>query len=161
MKKICLLFLIILVLAGCATTVRYFPYTQQRFPAKSFYYFVTISPGSQHPPASEPYTVIGKVQVSGHASDGVTDKILMDQAKTVARKRGADAIINVKTKNFGYSGMYIVPGHVSYRSFMVRRHEEVVVARYHPERQIPYSDILLTFEGDLIVFSPLVPQANK
>ena len=54
--------------------------------------------------ASNPYYVIGKVSIEGFASNGVSPESLTNQAKEIARKRGADAIINARTVVFRYYG---------------------------------------------------------
>lgn len=145
MKKIFLTVLLVLGLAGCATTLRYQSYTPERFPPKSKYFDVAMFYNAQHPPASAPYTVIGQVDIEGYASDGVSPGMLRQQAGTFARKRGADAIINVKLQVTPYSGTYVVPGHYGYY-------------HYHPARYIPYGDTFLSFSGDLIIFTPAPQQ---
>jgi hypothetical protein len=103
-KQILLLGLCLLVLAGCATSTRYINYTDQRFPPKDQYYVVNVYSQAQPIPASNPYYVIGKVSVEGFASNGVNPEGLTNQAKAIARKRGADAIINATTEVFHYYG---------------------------------------------------------
>ena len=100
--KIVLLGFAALVLAGCAMTSRYDGYTKQHFAAKDQYFNVNIYSQSQPLRADKPYYVIGKVSVEGFASDGVTPQTLTDRAKRIARLKGADAIINVKTEEFRY-----------------------------------------------------------
>jgi hypothetical protein len=102
LKKSLLLSLFVLFLAGCAISSRYVNYTDQRFPPKDPYYVVNVYPESQSIGANNPYYVIGKVSVEGFASDGVSPAGLTNQAKVIARKRGADAIINAKTEAFRY-----------------------------------------------------------
>jgi hypothetical protein len=46
--------------------------------------------------------VIGKVSIEGFAGNGVSPETLTHQAKDIARKRGADAIINARTEVFRY-----------------------------------------------------------
>ena len=101
-KRILGLGMFVLVLAGCATSTRYINYTEQRYPPKDEFYSVNVYPQSQKLDASNPYYVIGKVSVEGFASNGVNPDSLSAQAKEVARKRGADAIINAKTEIFRY-----------------------------------------------------------
>jgi len=101
-KKILFLGLFVLVLAGCATSTRYVNYTDQRFPPKDQYYTVNIYPVTQALAASNPYYVIGKVSIEGLASSGVSPETLANQAKKIARRRGADAIINAKTEAYRY-----------------------------------------------------------
>ena len=101
-KKILLLGLFVLVLAGCATSTRYVNYTGQRFPPKDALYAINVYPESQALPAGNPYYVIGKISVEGFASNGVSPASLTNQAKEIARKRGADAIINAGTVAFRY-----------------------------------------------------------
>ena len=101
-NKILYLGLFILVLAGCATSTRYVGYTAQRFPPKDALYAVNVYPESQALPAGNPYYVIGKVSIEGFASNGVSPASLTNQAKEIARKRGADAIINAGTAAFRY-----------------------------------------------------------
>ena len=101
-KRIFFLGLFVLVMAGCATSTNYVNYTDQRFPPKDQYYAVNIYPYTQTLPASNPYYVIGKVSIEGFASNGVSPETLAIHAKTIARKRGADAIINAKTEAFRY-----------------------------------------------------------
>jgi hypothetical protein len=100
--KILLLGFVALVLAGCATSTRYVDYTDQRFPPKDQYFAVNVYPETQAIPASNPYYVIGKVSIEGYASDGVTPETLANQARSIARKRGADAIINSRTEIIRY-----------------------------------------------------------
>ena len=101
-KKILLLGLFVLVLAGCATSTRYVGYTPQRFPPKDERYAVNVYPESQVLSAGNPYYVIGKVSIEGFVSNGVSPASLTNQAKEIARKRGADAIINAGTQAFHY-----------------------------------------------------------
>ncbi len=103
-KRILLLGLLILGLAGCATSSNYINYTDQRFPPKDDYYVVNVYSQAQPQPASNPYYVIGKVSVEGFASNGVSPETLTSQARKIARKRGADAIINASTLVFRYYG---------------------------------------------------------
>jgi hypothetical protein len=63
---------------------------------------VNVYPQSQSIGASNPYYVIGKVSIEGFVSYGVTPESLTDQARGIARKRGADAIINARTEVFRY-----------------------------------------------------------
>jgi hypothetical protein len=93
-----------LILAGCATSTRYVNYTVERFPPKDQFYAMNVYPVSQALPATNPYYVIGKVSIEGFASNGVSPESLTNQAKVIARKRGADAIINVRTEMFRYYG---------------------------------------------------------
>ena len=76
----------------------------QRFPPKDEFYTVNVYPESQALAASNPYYVIGKVSIEGFASNGVSPETLTNQAKEIARKRGADAIINARTEVFRYYG---------------------------------------------------------
>ena len=101
-KQILLLGLFVLVLAGCATSTSYDSYTYQRFPPKGEFYAVNVYPESQALGASNPYYVIGKISIEGFASNGVNPGSLTNQAKVIARKRGADAIINAKIAEFHY-----------------------------------------------------------
>ncbi len=103
-RKILLLTLVVLALAGCATSTSYVNYTEQRFPPKDEFYTVNVYPESQVQSASNPYYVIGKVSIEGFASNGVSPETLTNQAKVIARKRGSDAIINAKTEVFHYYG---------------------------------------------------------
>lgn len=101
-KRILLIGFFVLVLAGCATSTRYINYTDQRFPPKDPYYTVNIYSQAQPQPVSNPYYVIGKVSIEGFASNGVSPESLTNQARGIARKRGADAIINATTQVFHY-----------------------------------------------------------
>ena len=100
--KILLLGLMVLGLAGCATSTRYDNYTDQRFPPKDPYYIVNVYPETQALRAANPYYVIGKVSIEGFASNGVSPETLANQARSIARKRGADAIINSRTEIIQY-----------------------------------------------------------
>lgn len=146
MKKLWLISLMAMSFLGCATSVRYTSYTDQRLTVKPKDYLVTIYPRSVRLPAVQPYRVIGKVEVKGYASDGVTPEELMERARTVARGKGADAIINAVTQERSYGGMYVERGYWRYH-------------HYHPQRYIPYRNTLLWFNGDLIVYDP-VPITN-
>ena len=101
-NKILCLCLFILVFAGCATSTRYVGYTPQRFPPKDENYTVNVYLESQALSVGNPYFVIGKVSIEGFASNGVSPASLTNQAKEIARKRGADAIINAGTVAFRY-----------------------------------------------------------
>ena len=103
-NKVLLLGFIALVLAGCATSTRYVSYTPQRFPAKDALYADSVYSQAQPLAASNPYYVIGNVSVEGFASNGVSPESLTNQAKKIARKRGADAIINAGTEAYRYYG---------------------------------------------------------
>jgi len=100
--KILFLGLMVLGLVGCATSTRYVYYTDQRFPPKDQYYNVNVYPQTQALAASTPYYVIGKVSIEGYASYGVTPEMLANQARNIARKKGADAVINAKTEIIHY-----------------------------------------------------------
>ncbi len=76
----------------------------RRFPPKDQYYTINVYPESQAVGANNPYYVIGKISIEGFASNGVTPETLTNQAKEIARKRGADAIINARTEVFRYYG---------------------------------------------------------
>jgi hypothetical protein len=139
MKKIILILLVVLSLAGCAISTRYMSYTKQRSPAKPKDYSITVYPASQRPPASQLYRVIGKVEVQGYASDRVSLDTLTQEAKNIAREQGADAIINADRLTKSYNGPFVVPGY--YGDY----HEPVVYARN--------GDTFLKFTGELIIFT--------
>lgn len=101
-NKLLVLSLFVLVLAGCATSTRYTSYTYEQFPPKDKSYTVSVYPQSQVPSIAKPYYVIGKISLEGFASNGVSPENLMGQAKEIARKRGADAIINAGTEIYRY-----------------------------------------------------------
>jgi hypothetical protein len=101
-KRILFLGLFVLILAGCATSTRYVNYTTEQFPPKDPLYNVNVYPQSQALPASNPYYVIGQVSIEGFASNGVSPEVLTSQAREIARRRGADAIINARTMAFRY-----------------------------------------------------------
>ncbi len=101
-NKMWLLGLAVLVLAGCATSTSYVNYTTQRFAPKDQFYTVNVYPESQALGVGRPYFVIGRVSIEGFASNGVNPGNLTNQAKEIARKRGADAIINARTVEFRY-----------------------------------------------------------
>ena len=100
--KMLLLGFTALLLAGCATSTRYDNYTEQRFPPKDQYYTVNVYPETQALPTANPYYVIGKVSIEVYASEGVNPEMLANQARSIARKRGADAIINSRTDIIRY-----------------------------------------------------------
>ena len=101
-RQVLFLGLFVLVLAGCATSTRYVNYTDQQYPPKDQFYAVNIYPETQPLGASRPYYVIGKFSIEGFASNGVNPETLSNRAKVIARKRGADAIINARTEIFRY-----------------------------------------------------------
>ena len=103
-KKILLLGVCALVLAGCATSTRYVSYTAERFPPKDELYTVNVYPSSPPPAVGNPYYVIGNVSIEGFVSNGVSPEGLANQAREIARKRGADAVINAKTVAYHYYG---------------------------------------------------------
>jgi hypothetical protein len=102
LKHALLIALMGLSLAGCATSSSYIHYTDQQYPPKDQYFNVNIYPASQVQSAVNPYYVIGKVSVEGFASSGVSPETLSSQAKVIARRRGADAIINARTEAIRY-----------------------------------------------------------
>ncbi|MBF0478018.1 MAG: lipoprotein [Candidatus Omnitrophica bacterium] len=140
MKKILLTIIVVFALSGCATSVRYVSYTGEKFIPKDKYYFVTMY-DAQPPSNTQVYTVIGKVEISGLASNGVSPELLKDQAKAISRKKGADAIINTKIEAASFSGVYAYTERSRYRHYRVTEY-------------IPYSDQRLTLSGELILFSP-------
>jgi hypothetical protein len=139
MKKIFLTVFVALSLAGCATSVRYISYTQEKLSPKSKYYYMNVYSVNQKVPESQVYRIIGKVEVKGNVSNGVTPDMLLEQAKNTARKKGADAIINVETKTMTNTSMYVTPGHYGYY-------------HYHPATYVPYQNTFLDFTGELVVY---------
>ena len=103
-KRILFLGLCVLILAGCATSTSYVNFTSQRFVPKDQSYIVNVYPATQTLGTANPYYVIGKFSIEGFASSGVSPETLIDRAKVIARKRGADAVINAKTEAFRYYG---------------------------------------------------------
>ena len=103
-QKLLFLGLFAIVLVGCATSTRYVDYTDQRFPPKDKYYTENVYSQAQPLSASNPYYVIGTVSIEGFTSNGVNPESLTNQARSIARKRGADAIINAETQVFHYYG---------------------------------------------------------
>jgi hypothetical protein len=101
-KKILSMGLMVLFLAGCATSTSYVNYTYHTFPPKDPGFAVNVYPVNQSPGAGKPYYVIGKISIEGFAGNGVSPEKLTNQAILIARKRGADAIINSKTAMFRY-----------------------------------------------------------
>jgi hypothetical protein len=91
-------------MAGCATSTRYVSYTPERFPPKDEIYTVNVYPAAQTLDPANPYYVIGSVSIEGFVSNGVSPESLTNQAREIARKRGADAIINASTLAFHYYG---------------------------------------------------------
>ncbi len=138
MKKTILFVLAALILAGCATSVRYVRYTDEKLPPKPKYYFITVY-DAQPPTTNAAYRIIGKVEISGYTNAGVTPEMLLDQAKAIAVKKGADAIINARTQAFDYSGVDVSPGYFHHHF-------------YRPPAYYYYTNTLLTFSGELIVF---------
>jgi len=103
-KRILFLGLFVLILTGCATSTRYVNYTLQRYPPKDPSFIENVYPESQALGAANPYYVIGNISIEGFASNGVSSESLTNQAKVIARKRGADAVINARTEAFRYYG---------------------------------------------------------
>jgi len=103
-NKIFLLGLFVLLLVGCATSSRYVNYTDQRYPPKDDSFTINVYSNPQALGTANPYYVIGKVVIEGFAGSGVNPAGLTVQAKAIARKRGADAIINARTEVFRYYG---------------------------------------------------------
>ena len=101
-NRIIFLGFLTLALAGCATSSSYLAYTAQHFPPKDPSVNINVYPHAL--PVTNPYYVIGKVAIEGFASDGVGADTLTRQAMSIARKRGADAIINAKTVVYHYYG---------------------------------------------------------
>jgi len=101
-NNLLILGLLVSVLAGCATSTSYVPYTGQRYVPKDELTTVNVYSQAQPQGPSNPYYVIGKVSIEGFASSGVNPGSLTEQAKQIARKRGADAIINAKTEIYHY-----------------------------------------------------------
>lgn len=145
MKKIFLSLLIVIGLAGCAVSSRYVAYTDRKFSPRPKHTMVNIYDVSQKLPATMPYYVIGKVDLSAYASSGATPADLRRKAQAIARKKGADAIINAESEHMPYRDVYVGGGYYG-------RHY------YHPRYYIPYGDTLLTFSGELIVFSTTTAQ---
>jgi hypothetical protein len=145
MKKLWILLALIITVLGCATNVHYARYTDQTFRPKPKYYPITVYPREERPSAAEPHTIIGRVDISGEVEDGVTPDTLLDRAKEIARKKGADAIIGAKTEQVQYNGVYVEEQYHHGR-YDHRLH-------YLGPAYIPYTNTLLRFRGELIVFT--------
>ncbi|MEI6438409.1 MAG: hypothetical protein WCO69_06655 [Candidatus Omnitrophota bacterium] len=141
MKKVWWIFLVIVSLAGCAVNTRYVSYTGERLPEKGRYYFVSIYPEGQLPKTAQAYRLIGKVELTGRFSENISSDLLADEARNVARAKGADAIINASSQSVVYDGLELIPGRCG-------RHY------CRPDEYIPYRDTMLTFRGELAVFTP-------
>ena len=148
MKRLFLLFLIVLVLAGCAVNTRYVSYTGEQLPAKAKYYFISIYPEAQPPVLTQPYRLIGRVETQGLVGDGVNEDTLADEARAIARAKGADAIINVRTESDAVGGTDVIPGYCG-------RY------RCHPTTYVSRMDTLLRFRGELIAFTPVTASEHK
>ena len=142
MKKLLSLFMVVLSLVGCAVNTRYVAYTDQQFLPKTRYYFISIYLEGQTPPLSQPYRVIGRVEAEGLVGDNVNSDILTDEAKSIARARGADAIINARTETTTYGGTEVIPGHCGYR-------------HCRPTEYVSRVETSLRFRGELIAFMPM------
>ena len=138
-KTLFLLGILSFALAGCAINTRYVSYTDQKLPPKSQYYFVSIYPEGKPLPFTQAYQTIGRVEVSGSASENVSVDLFMDKARNIARAKGADAIINVRTEHIEAGGMDVIPGHC--------RHHYC-----YPDEYVPYTYTVLRFRGELISF---------
>ncbi len=101
-KRILAISMSAVLLAGCATSTRYVGYSYDQFTPKDKAYVVSVYPSSQTSNVSKPYFVIGKVSIEGFAGNGVNPENLMAQARVLARKKGADAIINAETQVYHY-----------------------------------------------------------
>ena len=141
MKRVLLLFIVVLSLAGCSVNTRYVSYTDQISPPRAKYYFISIYPETQTPAFSQPYRLIGRVEAAGLVGDGVNSDTLADEARNIARSKGADAIINARTESAITGGTDVIPGRCGYRYC-------------RPTRYISHQDTLLRFRGELIVFTP-------
>ena len=102
MKNKILLGFFLLVLAGCATSTRYVSYTPERYMAKAPSLAVNVYPGAPAISPGHSYYIIGQASVEGFAGSGVTSARLTEEAKSIARAKGADAIINAKTVEYRY-----------------------------------------------------------
>lgn len=151
MKKLAAVSMFLLFLAGCATSARYVPYTAQKFLPKDKYAAIAIYPPQQAP--ARPYQVIGRVEVSGDMNDGANQDMLNDRAQAIARKKGADAIINGLTEVREYTGTYIVPGRTSVRHHHHGPYANYHFVRYRPTEYYPYTSTSLRFRGELVVYS--------
>ena len=148
MKRFLLIFITALSLAGCAVNARYVSYTDQQFQPKAKYYFISIYPESQTPPLAQPYRVIGRVETEGLVGEGVNSDTLADEARAIARAKGADAIINVRTEGATVGGTDVIPGHCGYR-------------HCRPTEYVSHVDTLLRFRGELIAFTPAgIPESK-
>ena len=143
MKRTLFLFLFLLGFTGCAVSSHYVKYTDHKFSPKPKDYMVSIYKASDHSLAAGSYYVIGQLELSGYASSGITPSYLVRRAKAIARRRGADAIINVVSENFADNEIYARPGYFG-------RHY------YHPREYVAYGDALLTLRGDLVVYNSAV-----
>jgi len=141
MKRFFPIMIAVLSLAGCAVNTRYVSYTDQQFQPKGKYYFISIYPESQTPPLAQPYRVIGRVETAGLIGEGVNADTLEDKARAIARAKGADAVINVRTEAAAVGGTEVIPGRCGY---------------YHcrPTEYVSHVDTLLRFRGELIAFTP-------
>ena len=92
--------------------------------------------------------MIGRVETEGLVGEGVNSDTLADEARAIARAKGADAIINVRTEGATVGGTDVIPGHCGYR-------------HCRPTEYVSHVDTLLRFRGELIAFSPAgIPESK-
>ena len=150
MKRLLILLIISSFILGCATT-------SKRFPQKAKIYTIPFYEGV--PDFERTYEVIGNLQVEGNTSDGTNWKSVYDKAVAIAKQRGAEAVINVKSEYQPYHSVTFSPGYTTYHSTTTHhsygRHHVTHtrnVPIHHPPTIIPYNAAILRYRGDLIVF---------
>ena len=175
MRRFFIAIMVGITIVGC-TSSRYISYTTQTFPPKPSSYKVPFYNG--RPYLGRKYKIIGELYVSGDTQSFAGWNDIYNKARAEARKRGADAVIDVKTDYQEYSGVNYIPGSTTYQPVTTHHSGWVSANTYSsqgygnyasgtgtyygtsttyipvhtPPTVVPYTGAILRYRGLLIVF---------
>ncbi len=172
-KQLIVVSLLLCCFLSACTTANYYSHISETFPPKSRKYVMPIYEGT--PDLGKPYKIIGNFEVQGNTDNCASWNDVLNKAKGLARKKGADAIVNMKTDSQAYNTAVYIPSYTTYQP-VTTYHSGVTSANvygsggyaygtgsysgysttnvpiYHPPQTIPYTAAILHCSGNLIVF---------
>ena len=153
-----LFFMFVFLLSGCVE-VNYISYTDTEYPPKPKDYDIAFY--DTNPFLQRPHKIIGRLEVEANTSDFTGWKDVYNKAKDMVRKKGADAVVNIKVSEQEYSGVEYVPGYTTYEPVTIyhvrdSRRSGYSIAEipvFVPPQYIPYRYSILRYTGELLVFT--------
>lgn len=163
----------VLLMSSCASA-GYRSYTSATYSPKPNSYDVPLY--KDNPFIGKNYITIGAVTIRTSTGDFGNWDTVKSKVKSIARKKGADAIINVRAQARGYTGSMYMPSVTKYETVTTQHGgsasgnvygQSGYSGRYDgtysgssttkvpvstPQQEIPYEGAVYVMEGDLIVF---------